>query len=420
MNWKWLRVCCLAGLLAVVLALAGRSLSLAAGAQNGAASKSPAAPTAQQPATPSAPQVTAPVSQQPAAPAAPAKDSTDQTEAPDMFRIISNAYRVSTPVTVHDSGGNLVYDLEKDEFKIYDNGQLQDITDFDTEMRRVSLVIVVETNDTTAAYLDSVRDLGSMFSDMVMGPKGEVAVLTFSDHVDMPLDFTENGDKLDTALRGLHGRGSGMHLDDALVRAISKLDYRPKEDKKVVISFSDGFNIGSKMTSSEIVKRAMNSDITLYGLGFSPIKGLIKRPAEDPKPDLVDESVARNPTPNSVPTPTAMDNTWEPNDIPIISILLGMAEEAKKPLFKNSLITFANYSGGKYYQKWGKGTVQEALNEIATEIHAQYELAYSPPKPIEIGFHKIQVQVRRPGAKVRSRAGWFYQGADVPRGVPVK
>ena len=83
-------------------------------------------------------------------------------------------------------------------------------------MRRLSLVIVVETNDTTAPFLDSVRPLGSMFSDMVMGPQGEVAVLTYSDHVDMALDFTPNGDKLDTVLRGLHGRGGGMHLDDAL------------------------------------------------------------------------------------------------------------------------------------------------------------------------------------------------------------
>ena len=35
---------------------------------------------------------------------------------------------MTTPVTVFDSGGQFVYDLEKDEFKIYDNGELQDIS----------------------------------------------------------------------------------------------------------------------------------------------------------------------------------------------------------------------------------------------------------------------------------------------------
>src|SRR5208282_2044039 len=102
-------------------------------------------------------------------------------------------------------------------------------------------------------------------------------------------DFTSNGDKLDTVLRGLQGRGSGMHLDDALVRALSMLNHRPPGDRKVAIVFSDGFNIGSKMSRSEIVKGAMNSNITLYHLGFSPVKGLLKRPEKDPPPDLVNE-----------------------------------------------------------------------------------------------------------------------------------
>jgi VWFA-related protein len=102
-----------------------------------------------------------------------------------------------------------------------------------------------------------------------------------------------------------------------------------------------------------------------------------------------------------------------------MSILLGLGEEAKKPLFKSSLQYFARYSGGTYFQKWGKDTVQQALNRIATEIHSQYELAYSPSDATQVGFHKIEVQVRRPGTKVRARAGWFYQG-EPARGVVVK
>jgi hypothetical protein len=123
--------------------------------------------------------------------------------------------------------------------------------------------------------------------------------------------------------------------------------------------------------------------------------------------------------PNVAPTPTNAEDIWDPNDINLVSILLGLGEEAKKPIFKDSMIYFARYSGGQYYQKWGKDTVQQALNEIATDIHSQYEIAYAPTTPIEPGFHKIEVKVRRPGAKVRSRAGWFYQG-EPPRGVVVK
>ena len=350
----------------------------------------------------------------------PKQDSTDPANDKEIYQLPGvNVRLVTTPVTVLDTSGNFVYDLEKDEFKIYDNGELQDVKAFDSEMRRLSLVIVVETNDTTQPFLESVHPLGSLFSDAVMGPQGEVAVLTYSDHVDMPLDFTANGDKLDSVLRGLHGRGGGMHLDDAIARALMMLDHRPKEDRKVAIIFSDGYNIGSQTKRSEIVQRSMNSNITLYGLGFSPVRGLWEKPAKDPAPDLVAQSVGRTMGPNQAQTPTAQMNTWDTADIPIMSILLGLGEEAKKPLFKSSLQYFSRYSGGTYFQKWGKDTVQEALNHIATEIHSQYELAYSPSNATQVGFHKIEVDVRRPGTKVRARAGWFYQG-EPARGVKVK
>lgn len=349
--------------------------------------------------------------------APPKQDSDDQTPE---YVIPSTVHVVQTPVTVFDSGGNFVYDLQKDEFKIYDNGQLQDIQGFDTEINRLSLIIVVETNDTTAPFLDSVRPLASLFSDMVMGPQGEVAVVTYNDRVHLALDFTTDGDKLDTALRGLQGRGGGMHVDDAMLYALTRLYNRPPGDRKVIIAFSDGFNIGSKTHRSEIVRGAMNSNITIYHLGFSPAKGLWKRPAEDPKPDLVAESVARGMPPNSAPTPSNEMNTWDTSDINIVSILLGIGEEAKKPIFKDSMIYFSRYSGGRSFQKWDKNTVQTALTEIGAEIHSQYQLAYAPTKPIAPGFHKIEVEVRRPGAKVRARTGWFYQSEDVPRGVPVK
>jgi len=390
MNWKWLS-CSIGGAASLILLvlLVGSLPMATAWAQNGSAGK---------PAT---------------EPAAPKTDSTNPAQENSTYKIFSNPRLVTTPVTVFDSGGQFVYDLEKDEFKIYDNGELQDIKQFDSEIRRLSLVIVVETNDTTAPFLDSVRALGSIFSDMVMGPQGEVAVLTYSDRVDMPLDFTPNGDKLDAVLRSLHGRGGGMHLDDAIARALSMLEDRPKEDRKVAIIFSDGYNIGSQMSRSEIVKRAMNSDITLYGLGFSPIRGLMARPEKDPPPDLVGESVGRTVSPNTAQTPSNASVPYE-TPIPLASILLGLGEEAKKPLFKSSLQYFARYSGGDYFQKWGKDTVQSALNRIGTEIHSQYELAYSPSTPIQVGFHKIEVEVRRPGAKVRARAGWFYQGEPVP------
>jgi VWFA-related protein len=343
---------------------------------------------------------------------APKKESSDPTQPITTLRVESHL--VTTPVTVFDSAGQFVYDVDQDEFKIYDNGALQQIKQFGTEIHPVALVIVVETNDTTAPLLDEVRPLGSIFSDLLMGPQGQVALITYSDRVDLVQDFTRSADKLDAALRKLSGRGSGMHLDDALVRALGMLDQIPLqkehvEDRRVVVVFSDGFDIGSEMGKSEIVRRAMNSDVTIYGLGFNPAKNLWSRPEKDPRPDLVAMSVGGAPgPPNTVTTPSTQQILTE-TPIPVVPILLATGETVKSVVFKSSLEYFAGYSGGVYYKKWGKSTVQEALNRIAAEIHGQYELAYVPDNLNQTGFHRIVVQVRRPGAKVRARAGYYYQ-----------
>jgi len=388
MNLKWLRAFLrLAVCLALVGVLAEPGSVRTVRAQQGMASSAPA-------------------------PSDLKKESADPTQAITTLRVESKL--VTTPVTVFDSAGQFVYDVDQNEFKIYDNGALQQIKLFGTEIHPVALVIVVETNDTTAPLLDEVRPLGSMFSDLLMGPQGQVALITYSDHVNVVQDFTRNGDRLDAALRKLSGRGSGMHLDDALVRALGMLDQIPLqkehlEDRRVVVVFSDGYDIGSEMSKSEIVKRAMNSDVTIYGLGFNPAKNLWSRPEKDPRPDLVAMSVGGAPgPPNTVTTPSTQQILTD-TPIPIVPILLATGETVKSVVFKSSLEYFAGYSGGVYYKKWGKSTVQEALNRIATEIHGQYELAYAPDNLNQTGFHRIVVQVRRPGAKVRARAGYYYQ-----------
>lgn len=347
------------------------------------------------------------------APNAPKQESADATQGITTLRVESHL--VTTPVTVFDSSGQFVYDVDQNEFKVYDNDRLQQIRQFGTELHPVDLVIVVETNDTTAPLLDEVRPLGSIFSDLLMGPQGQVALITYSDHVDLAQDFTRNGDKLDAALRKLSGRGSGLHLDDALVRALGMLNEIPlqkehQDDRRVVVVFSDGYDIGSQTGKGEIVKGAMNSGITIYGLGFNPAKNLWTRPEKDPRPDLVAMSMGGAPgPPNTVSTPSTQQILTD-TPIPIVPILLATGETVKSVVFKSSLEYFAGYSGGVYYKKWGKSTVQEALNRIAAEIHGQYELAYIPDNLDQTGFHRIVVQVRRPGAKVRARAGYYYQG----------
>ncbi len=53
---------------------------------------------------------------------------------------------VNTPVTVNDSRGQMIHDLEAKDFSVTDNGVTQKITNFDLGGEPLSLVILIETS----------------------------------------------------------------------------------------------------------------------------------------------------------------------------------------------------------------------------------------------------------------------------------
>src|SRR6266516_989817 len=113
---------------------------------------------------------------------------------------------VTAPVTVLDSSGEFIYDLDEKDFQVLDNGVPQKIDRFDTETETVAAVILVETNEAVAPLLPQVKPLGSMFSSLLLGPKGEAAVILFDDRVRVAQDFSNDGDKLAAALRSVAPR----------------------------------------------------------------------------------------------------------------------------------------------------------------------------------------------------------------------
>jgi len=344
--------------------------------------------------------------------AAPVYSKTKKLPAPDAdlikqaATIKSRTTLVTTPVAVIDSSGQFVYDLDKQDFQILDNGTPQQIEGFETEMRPVALVIVIQTNSTTAPLLDPVRPLASMFSTLLLGSQGQAAVIIFNDRVRVAQDFSNDSAQLKTTFKDFTARGSGARLDDALSRAIGMLEQRPKVERRVIIAFSDGFDSGSETSKAEIVRRATTAEVSIYGLGFSPAQELLqKKPHLEPYSPL-DNNVTRPVPPNTIPTPTNENATYD-NPIPAVPILVATGELIRSTLASSLLEYYAGYTGGVFYSHWSSKALQDQLNRIATEIQSQYELAYVPDTPSESGFHRIEVHVNRAKVKVRARAGYF-------------
>src|SRR6267142_1291398 len=104
---------------------------------------------------------------------------------------------VNEPVTVRDSKGQMVHNLELKNFRITDNGVEKTITHFELGGDAVSLVVLVETSSRIDALLPDLRKCGILLSQGVMGPNGEAGVVGFNDSVDKLQDFTSSADAIE-------------------------------------------------------------------------------------------------------------------------------------------------------------------------------------------------------------------------------
>ncbi|HUI44045.1 MAG TPA: VWA domain-containing protein [Terriglobia bacterium] len=315
---------------------------------------------------------------------------------------------VTTPVTVINRSGDFVSDLAQKEFTVYDNGERQSIQRFELASDPIALVILVQTNDTIGSLLYQVRPLGSMFADLVVGPSGQAAVISFSDKVRLLQDFSGDRDKLKTTLQQLEVLGSPARLNDALMRAMAMLEARPNTERRIIVVFSDGTDHGSENDRAVVIRRATGDEVTIYGLHLSRAEALLRQKPEDQPMDPLDANVTRPLPPGVVPTATNSANVWG-TPVPGVPILTAAGDTISSVLTKTLLESYAGFTGGVYYSHWTNTALQDQLDRIASEVHTQYEIAYKPTTLAEDGFHRIEIEVGRPGLRVRARAGYFYQ-----------
>jgi VWFA-related protein len=322
------------------------------------------------------------------------------------IRVQSNL--VTTPVTVIDESGDFVYDLREGDFEILDNGFPQHIERFENLARPIAAVIVVETSEKVRSVLDQVRPLSTVFKMLMLGPNGQAAVVSYDDRVRQEQDFSDSDDLLGKTLEGLKVQGEKARLNDALMRAIALLEKRPRTERRIIVAISDGFDSGSETGKDEVIRRATGSETTIYGLGFNPARLALGGEPKTPSPDPLNTNVTRPTPPGTVPTPSSSEGTYGAS-IPIVDILSGAGKIIKSAVASSALEFYAGYTGGAFFSHWKKQTLEDQLSRMAAEINSQYEIAYVPATLNQPGFHRIEVHVRRPGAKVRARAGYFYQ-----------
>ena len=335
-----------------------------------------------------------------------------QAPGAEQGRLKVRVALVSTPVTVRDDHGQMIHDLDAKDFAVTDNGVTQKISHFDLGGDPLSLVILVETSSRIASIFTEMRKTGILFTQTVMGPSGEAAVVGFNDSVDKLQDFTGDGDTIEKTIGGMQEGTSGARLYDAMAVGVEMLSSRPQATaeiagrRRVLLIMSEATDVGSATKLGEVLRQAQLANITIYSVGLSTTRGELQSKDRKQRISATPPGVfGQPPLPGSVQTPTTEEQRY--GDIDLLALAVWAVQHAEYQVKDHALEVAATATGGAHLATFRDRSIEKAIDEIGGELHSQYSLSYTPTGTGESGYHDIKVSVDRPGMKVRARPGYY-------------
>src|SRR5580693_8992688 len=353
--------------------------------------------------------------QAPEGPMAPRAGQPVQQTPPDVqAKLKVRVALVNMPVTVRNAKDEMVNDLGARDFRITDNGVEQKISHFDLGGDPLSVVILIETSSRIEPILPEMRKTGILFTQTVMGPEGEAAVVGFNDAVDKLQDFTMDGDAIENVVTHLQTGTSGSRLYDAMAVGVEMLSSRMPQPtaerpgrRRVMLIMSETVDSGSEAKLGEVLRKAQLANVTIYSVGLSTTRSELHSKPRDsgPSPIAPPGIMTLPPPPGTIQTPTSEAN--RNSGVDLLGLAVWAVEHADNKVKDHAMEVASTATGGAHLSTYKDRSIEKAIDEIGGELHSQYTISYAPENSDALGYHEIKVDVDRKNLKVRTRPGYY-------------
>jgi len=275
-----------------------------------------------------------------------------------------NVLSVPLMVSVTDNKGRLVTNLKMEDFRVYEDDQLQTIRDFgrDTDLP-LSIALLV---DSSGSIIDKVKfeqaAATDFFFNTVKRRKDRATVIGFDSRVAVLSDDTEDGftdepERLAEAVRRIRA-GGGTAVYDAVYLAVrDKLARETPGRRRLLILISDGDDTASRLSLTETLELAQREDTAIY-------------------------AISTNKT-----SDTRSRSKVEGDDV-----IQKMVEE----------------TGGKAYFPLKLDDLAADFQKIGDELRSQYVISYNPiNQNLDGTYRKVRVEMADKKYTARTRKGYF-------------
>ncbi len=276
----------------------------------------------------------------------------------------ARVHLVEVYVTVKSESGRFRTDLPAEAFSLREEGVEQTLALFTTERKPVHVVLLLDVSASMKRErrLSTAKKAAEVFVE-ALEPEDRVALVTFSDSVEVIRPFTSNREEILRAIVQMQPQ-RGTALYDAIYAASGLLG--EVEGRRALVLLSDGQDLafdglgaGSSRTFEEAVAKALRQQVSAYTIGLGERL-------------IADFDYNR----------------------------LHSAEEV--------LTRLAVDTGGNFFHVKRSGRLKRAFDRVLDELRFQYTLGYHPTNRRRDGsWRSIQVSLDRPDLVVTARKGYF-------------
>ncbi len=321
----------------------------------------------------------------------PTKPKPTETPEQDDQILKIPTRQVTVPVIITDGFGRFINGLKKSDFTIQEDGEVQDIDDFNDETSPFAVALLIDLSLSTKNKLDDIKRTAIDFVKLLQ-PRDKVLVVAFDEQIRFIGDFTGDQKTLEKQIKALK-TSYLTSIYDAIHRTINERLYKV-DGRKAIVVLSDGVDTGSKRaTYDSVLDLITRTGIVTYTIRYETRNDGGKKNIKPEDLPNLKPSFLRNFT-NGFQPPRGTYEKQRPKDRDLLGI--------------EFLQQLADRSGARYLRSESAIGTALALALVADELRNQYTLTYDPKNKADDGkFRQIDVAIKRRDLLVRARQGYI-------------
>lgn len=290
---------------------------------------------------------------------------------------------VMLPVTVRDPSGNLVADLTRNDFRVFEDNQAQPLQDLALRQVPVDAVLMVDASSSAARNLEDFRRAAEGFAER-LGPDDRISLMTFDDTVKLLQDWTSSRFQLRRALTRIEP-GMFTRFNDALLLAAHE-QFGSTRSRRAAIVLTDGIDSGRGATLESALRALLEAQVAVYIVSNTEISRAAKQAELD--------SLARG---------TESAQRFNKLQIDGLQMELSALDQSERQLQQLAAAT-----GGRLYKPKSFDDLEATYGEVANELRHQYALYFTPiNKKRDGSFRRVRVETTNPNYQPLTRVGYF-------------